>query len=204
MGISAWIMRGAVAAGLALAAAPACAQTVYYAAGQPGVAGGAATVGVQVRASVGGHCGFTDTQAPGGSFTQNNFDVTGFSRDFAFQLDCTGPSRVAVVSQNGGLLTGGTAPAGYAALAPYTVSLNLVGNSAVATGSCAVATLTTAAATPCAFRGPASTAAGLQLTSNSVSQTGTYLRVSAPAYTAGTLIAGSYSDTLTVTVSVAS
>lgn len=192
-------LRVLIAAGFALAAAPVCAQT-YYADGPN--AGGAANLSVIVKASVGGHCGFTTTQAPNGSYDQPDFDVAGLARDFAFQLDCTGPSRVAVVSANGGLKTSGTAPAGYATLAPYDVSLNLVGATATASASCPVAGLTAGAASPCAFRGPATTTAGLRLSSNSVGQTGSYLRVSAPAY-AGTLVAGSYTDTLTITVSVA-
>lgn len=195
-------MRSVIAAGLALAAAPACAQT-YYADGPN--AGGSAVLAVQVRASVGGHCGFTNTNAPSGSLDQSNFDATGFSHYFPFQLDCTGPSRVAVVSSNGGLLTSGSAPNGYATLAPYDVALKLVGSSTTATGSCAVATLTSNAASPCSFRGPATTTGGLLLSSSSVSQAGTYLLVSAPVYAGtSTLIAGTYADTLVVTVSVAS
>jgi hypothetical protein len=184
-----------------LSASAAGAQT-YYADGPN--AGGHATLPIQVTASVGGHCGFTTGSAPAGTYDQPNFDVNGLSHDFLFQLDCTGPSRVAVVSTNGGLLTGGSVPSGYITLAPYDVALNLVGSTATATGSCAVATLTSLAASPCSFRGPASTTAGLQLASPSIGQSGTYLRVSAPVFSGpGALVAGNYSDTLTVTVNVA-
>jgi hypothetical protein len=193
-----------LAIGIALLPQGAAAQTVY-AAGQPGVVGGNRQLPVMVTASVGGHCGFATGSAPSGTYTQPNFDVTGLNHDFSFVLDCTGPSRVAVVSANGGLLTGGSVPTGYTTLAPYDVALNVVGSTATATGSCAVATLTASAGAPCAFRGPVSQSQGLLLNSTSVSQPGTYLRVSAPAYGGpGTLIEGTYSDTLTVTVSAAS
>ncbi len=193
-----------LAIGVAMLPHAAAAQTVY-AAGQPGVVGGNRQLPVQVTASVGGRCGFATGSAPSGSYNQPDFDVTGFSHDFSFQLDCTGPSRVAVVSANGGLQTSGSVSPGYAALAPYDVALNLVGSSSTATGTCTVATLAAAAAAPCAFRGPVTTSQGLLLNSTSVNQPGTYLRVSAPAYNGSSaLIGGIYSDTLTVTVSAAS
>ena len=195
----------ATAVGVALLPQGAAAQQTVYAAGQPGVVGGFATLPVQVTASVGGHCGFATGSAPSGTYSQPDFDVTGLNHDFTFVLDCTGPSRVAVVSTNGGLLTGGSAPTGYTTLAPYTVTLNLVGSTATANGSCAVATLTASAGAPCTFRGPVSASQGLLLNSTSVSQPGTYLRVSAPAYAGSSaLVGGTYSDTLTVTVSAAS
>lgn len=192
------------AVGIALLPQSAAAQTVY-AAGQPGVVGGNRQLPVMVTASVGGHCGFATGSAPSGTYSQPDFDVTGLNHDFSFVLDCTGPSRVAVVSTNGGLLTSGSVPTGYTTLAPYDVTLNVVGSTATATGSCAVATLTASAGAPCAFRGPVSASQGLLLNSTSVSQPGTYLRVSAPAYGGpSTLVGGTYSDTLTVTVSAAS
>ncbi len=193
-----------LAIGIALLPQGAAAQTVY-AAGQPGVVGGNRQLPVMVTASVGGHCGFATGSAPSGTYTQPNFDVNGLNHDFAFVLDCTGPSRVAVVSANGGLLTGGSVPTGYTTLAPYDVALNVVGSTATATGSCPVATLTASAGAPCSFRGPVSQSQGLLLNSTSVSQPGTYLRVSAPAYSGtNALVGGTYSDTLTVTVSAAS
>ena len=114
-------------------------------------------------------------------------------------LDCTGPSRVAIESANGGLLTAGTVPAGYTTLAPYDVELNLVRNSgAPANASCAAADL--ASGGSCTFAGDAAGGDGLYLASASTNQTGSYVRVSAPAYTgANLLVSGNYSDTLTVT-----
>lgn len=189
------------ATGLTLCGAPASAQT-YYADGPN--AGGFASLPIQVRAMVGGRCGFATGAAPSGSFDQPNFDQTGFTHDFTFQLECTGPSRVAVVSSNGGLKASGSAPSGYSTLAPYDVMLNLVGSSATASATCAVAALTATTGTPCSFRGPATTTDGLRLNSNSILQTGSFVRVSAPAYSgANMLVSGNYADTLTVTVSVA-
>ena len=193
-----------LAIGIALLPQGAAAQTVY-ADGQPGVVGGNRQLPVMVTASVGGHCGFATGSAPSGTYTQPDFDVVGLNHDFSFALDCTGPSRVAVVSANGGLLTGGSVPAGYTTLAPYDVALNVVGSTATATGSCAVSTLTATSGAPCTFRGPVSQSQGLLLNSTSVNQPGTYLRVTAPAYAGSSaLVGGTYSDTLTVTVSAAS
>lgn len=203
MRIWVWTLEGVVAAGLMLGVTPASAQTTYYADGPN--AGGSAALQVQVKASVGGRCGFATGNLPGGAFDQRDFDVSGFTHDFAFQLDCTGPSRVAVVSANGGLKTAGSAPSGYATLAPYDVTVNLAGaNNVSVSQTCAVADLAAAAVAACSMRGPASTAAGLRLNASSVQLNGSYLRVSAPAHTgASRLVAGEYQDTLTVTVSAA-
>lgn len=176
------------------------AQTTAFAAGQGSP--NQIALQIQVLASVGGRCGFATTGVPTGSFDQPNFDVSGFTHDFPFQLECTGPSRVAVVSSNGGLLTGGAVPAGYAAKAPYDVALHLVGVNSSVDATCAAATLT--AGGTCPFRGPATTGQGLRLAASSINQGGTFLRVSAPAYAApDVLAAGNYADTLIVTVSVA-
>ena len=183
------------------AAGSAAAQTTAYAPSQGSP--NSIAIPVQVTASVGGRCGFASGEAPSGSFDQPNFDSTGFSHDFTFVLDCTGPSRVAVVSSNGGLLTGGTAPTGYAVRAPYDVTLNLVANGGapVVAATCAADTLT-AGSTCAQFLGPASTTQGLRLSAASTNQTGSYLRVSAPPYAGSAmLIAGNYADTLTVTLS---
>ena len=183
------------ACALALGASAASAQsTVYYP--------DSATVQVQVTASVGGRCGFASGGVPTGTFNQPDFDATGFSHDFVFVLDCTGPSRMAVISTNGGLKTGGAVPTGYTVTAPYEVALHLVANGGAtsADASCAAGTLTTGST--CSFIGPASTTNGLRLTAPSTDQAGSYLRVSAPAYAgAAQLVAGTYADTLVVTLS---
>lgn len=192
-----WLKRAlaaAAAAWLGLSASAAAAQTIYE--------GGHIALPVQVTASVGGRCGFADAGVPTGSFNQSDFDATGFSHDFTFTLDCTGPARVAVMSSNGGLLTSGTVANGYTTTAPYDVALHLVANDGATTAdaSCPAATLTSGSS--CSFVGPASTSVGLRLTAPSTNQTGSYLRVSAPAYAgAAQLVAGTYADTLTVTLS---
>lgn len=176
------------------------AQTTAYADGQG--APNQIMLQVQVQASVGGRCGFAASALPSGSFDQPDFDVTGFTHDFPFALECSGPSRVAVVSSHGGLMTAGTAPAGYATRAPYDVALHLVGETESADARCPAATLVSDGA--CPFRGPATTAQGLRLAAASIGRSGAFLRVSAPAYAAtDTLVAGRYTDTLTITVSVA-
>src|ERR1044071_9525705 len=78
---------------------PAHAQVTAYAAGQGAV--NSVEVGVEVRASVRSRCGFAVGGAPVGSIDQAEFDQSGFSKDFAIQLNCTGASRVAVSSVNG-------------------------------------------------------------------------------------------------------
>jgi hypothetical protein len=179
-----------------LPAAQATAQTAYAVGqGSPNQI----TLSIPVTASVGGRCGFA--AAPSGSHNEPDFDTHGWTRDFAFVLDCNGPSRVAVVSTNGGLLTPGSVPTGYATKAPYQVTVNLVPNSgSPATATCEAADLTAAGA--CSFRGPASNTVGLRLGSTSSSASGSYIRVSAPAYSGvNTLVNGTYSDTLTITLS---
>jgi hypothetical protein len=186
-----------IAIAAALPAAEASAQQVVY---HPSFT----QVPVQVKASVGGRCGFATNGAPNGSVSQADVDVNGLNHDFAFQLDCTSPLRVAVVSTNGALKTGGTAPTGYANTAPYSVTLNLVGNTGstqvTENATCAVATLV--AGSSCSFVGPSSATKGLRLAAPSMLQTGSFLRVTAPAYAgSNALVSGTYVDTLTVTIS---
>jgi hypothetical protein len=188
------------AAGVAalLGATPARAQTTAYAGGNPIV------LSIPVTASVGGRCGFADGAAPSGSYRQENFDKQGLASTFAFALNCTGPSRVAVVSSNGGLVAPNAAPSGYTNRAGYDVTLNLVASDGKtsAAATCAAATLTASGA--CAFRGPASTSQGLRLAASSVNQAGSFVRVSAPPVSGGaTLVEGVYTDTLSITLSVA-
>ncbi|HEX8192399.1 MAG TPA: hypothetical protein VF552_05815 [Allosphingosinicella sp.] len=193
-----FLLALAAAFAVVAAAAPARAQQTAYAGGNPIV------LSVPVTASVGGRCGFADGGAPSGSYRQENFDKQGLSNSFAFTLNCTGPSRVAVVSSNGGLVNNAAAPTGYTNRAAYDVTLNLVASDgrSTANATCAAATLTSAGG--CAFRGPASTAQGLRLAASSVNQAGSYVRVSAPPASGGAqLVEGTYTDTLTITLSVA-
>jgi hypothetical protein len=185
------------------APAPADSQQIIYAPGQ----GSPNSLGlpVNVTASVGGRCGFQAAGAPNGAVDTPNFDVNGISGSVPFKLNCTAPSRVAVASLNGGLLNGGATGPGYTGLAPYNVKLTLVPNAgASVVATCPAATLKTGAVAVCAptdFRGTASGTTGLRLGSPSTTPTST-IEVTAPVYAgAATLIAGNYSDTLTVTVS---
>lgn len=185
---------------LAIAGTPVHAQTTAYAAGQGAV--NSIEVGVEVRASVLGRCGFAPAGAPSGSIDQADFDQSGFSRDFAIRLDCTGASRIAISSLNGGMAAPATGGVGYQTKAPYRVALYLVAdNGTNASAACDASTLT--AGGTCAFAGTAGTAKGLRLAGASTKANGSYLRVSAPAYSGSeTLPAGRYSDTLSITVSV--
>lgn len=172
---------------------------------QTAYAGGSPVVlTIPVTASIGGRCGFADGALPAGSFHKDNFDQTGFSAQFDFSLNCTGPSRVAVASANGGLLTQAAAATGYRNKADYQISLNLqASNGSKAQASCAASTATGGGA--CAFAGTATTSQGLQLAASAINQPGSYVRVSAPAQSAAlpSLVEGAYSDVLTVTVSPA-
>jgi hypothetical protein len=207
------------AGGLAFAI-PAQAQTTAYAVGYPApysTPNSVTLAPIQVVASVGGRCGFATGNAPNGSVNAPALDTAGFDQSFNFILDCTGAFRVGVVSLNGGLLTGGSVPVGYGNKAPYDVQLNLRNdaNTVTATSACQAAELlTTNNAASCTaqylagginFAGAASTTRGLRVngvaTSLATSQT---IRVKANAYAGPDILtAGTYTDTLTVTVSVA-
>jgi hypothetical protein len=181
---------------------PAHAQVTAYAAGQGAV--NSVEVGVEVRASVRSRCGFANGGAPVGGIDRADFDQTGFSKDFAIQLNCSGASRIAVSSANGGMtMQAGAATAGYETRAPYQVAMRVVAdNGTSASASCDAAAL--AAGGTCSFAGTASGATGLRLVGASTKANGSYLRVSAPAYAGNAqLMAGRYSDTLTITVGIA-
>jgi hypothetical protein len=183
-----------------IASQQAHAQVTAYAVGQGAV--NSVEVGVEVRASVLGRCGFATGGAPSGTIDQAGFDQSGFIKDFAIILNCTGASRIAVSSANGGMATSEAGGAGYQTKAPYNVALYVAAdNGTNATATCAAAAL--AAGGSCSFAGTANAATGLRLAGASTKANGSYLRVSAPAYTGtDTLVAGRYSDTLTITVSV--
>ncbi|WP_436826891.1 hypothetical protein [Sphingomonas sp. DT-207] len=178
---------------------PVRAQVTAYAAGQGAVS--SIEVGVEVRASVRSRCGFASGGAPMGSIDQADFDRTGFSKDFPIQLNCSGASRIAVASANGGMATSASAN-GFSSKAPYQVALRVVAdNGTSASASCNAAALGGGGA--CSFAGTATSANGLRLAGASTRNNGSYLRISAPSYDGATpLIEGRYTDTLTITVSV--
>lgn len=199
------VLRAVVAGQALLLPSLALAQSTIL--GPTAYVGGAPVLlTLPVTASVGGRCGFAVNNAPSGSFDAGQIDQSPWSNRFPFALNCNGAARVAVTSANGGLRTAilPTAP-GYSGLAPYTVQLALVGaGGTTAAGQCEAATLTTGASAPCAFIGPTTQNQGLRIAPSSQNLTGAYLQVSAPAYAGpGVLVQGTYSDTLTVTVSAA-
>jgi hypothetical protein len=114
---------------------------------------------------------------------------------------------VAVVSENGGLLTpDGATGAGYSKNANYEVLLRLFGDAGAAnSGNCMAADLKTAAGSACQFRGPATAATGLLLPGPSTDVPGSFLTVRSTAATHQNLLVASpnYQDRLTVTVSPA-
>lgn len=178
--------------------------TAAHAQSQTAYAGGNPVVlTIPVTASINAQCGFADGSAPSGSFNKDNFDREGLSARFDFSLNCSGPSRVAVTSANGGLTTSALAGMGYSNKAEYTVTLNLAANNGSSVqASCAASALATGGA--CSFAGKATTTEGLLLSTAAVNQAGSYVRITAPAYTgSATLVHGTYSDSLTITVSPA-
>ncbi len=180
-------------------AAPASAQTTVY-------HGSSAVLSVPVTATVGGICGFAPNDIAEGSYDAGAIDTTAWQNDFTFTLRCTGPSRLAIVSSNGGLeTTPEPTDAGYIGLAPYDVDVHIVHNSGTADSSCTAAALEASSSDACALRGTASPTVGMFVPAPSYDLSGSYLRVSAPAYPGpSVLVSGAYGDTLTVTVSPAS
>lgn len=198
-------------ASLSLAAAMLC-GTAAKAQNVPGTAyyGGNPSnivLTVPVIATVGGRCGFATNGAPSGTYNiPGTIDATTWSNQFPFTLECTGPFRIAVVSTNGGLKTTPTSDPGYTDTAPYNVLVNVARSGGTTQGTCTAADLKATASTTCDLRGTASPTVGMSVPFPSYQLSGSYLQVSAPAYTATNplLIAGSYTDTLTVTVSPSS
>ena len=170
-----------------------------------------ATIAIDVKASVGGTCGFATNGAPTGTVNAGAIDTTGWSAQIPFVAQCTAPWRIAVSSLNGALKSAAAAPTGYANTAPYTVALNVPYDTGSSTGtvtsSCPVALIDQAqASSSCNFKGTASTTNGLEVP-RSFGLGGSFIQMSAPSYNGnnGTsiLVAGAYGDTLTVTVSPA-
>ena len=177
-------------------------QTAYF---DPGYGATEATLEIPVTASVGGACGFQT--APEDTVDAGEIDVAGWTKQVPFTAQCTAPWHIAVSSQNGGLATSGAVETGYRNKAPYTVTLNVehdAGTPGTVSASCPVAEIHAALATSnCDFAGTATKSHGLDIP-RSYGLTGSYVEVSAPAYNGpGVLIAGTYTDTLTVTVSPA-
>ncbi len=199
-----WMVRATAAAMAVSAVHPAMAeisqeQYAYYDA--PSGKQSVAVLSIPVTASVNTRCGFQQT-------IDENFDVgyidqAQWSRSTTFVPECTTPWRIAISSTNGGLLTddAGALPGGYYNKAPYTVALNINTDGGVVEASCAAADLHDSAGTTCEFKGTATIADGMRVT-RSYQRDPSQITVSAPAYAGpGVLISGTYTDTLTVTVS---
>lgn len=163
---------------------------------------------IDVLASVGGRCGFAPTGVPNGSIAAGQIDTADWSGQVALMPQCTAQWRIAVSSQNGGLKADNSAAGltGFTDKAPYDVSLHLVHDSGIVDSSCPVDQIAQVlAASACSFRGTASPTNGLSVP-RSYNQAGSYIRTSALAYpdaAAPRLVAGTYTDTLVVTVSPA-
>ena len=99
---------------------------------------------------------------------------------------CNTPSNVQLTSQNGAITTSGTPPSGFT---------NLINYSSTATFSGAAASLNTA--TNPAASGPES---GTAVSTTGATPSGTMTVAITPQANASRLIAGSYTDTLTITI----
>jgi len=165
------------------------------------------TLTVNVRASVSSSCTFSAGAAPSGTYSVGNVEGA-YSIDVDFSLRCNTPSRVGIVSDNGGLRAAGvpSVPTGYARLAPYQIMLRLAGDAgSTAQATCQSPTLT-AETGGCIFRGPATTTRGLRLPGPSRDAPGSLIRISSEGYSEPAILIASnaYADRLTVTISPAS
>lgn len=210
---SGWMALGSMMACATAFAQPAIAQTIsqeqyaYYRDpalpnyNYPGPA--QAVLSIPVTASVGGSCGFTT--APNANRNVGQIDITAWTEQVSFVPECTAPWRIAVSSQNGGLKTAAAPAAGYQNKAPYTVRLNVNSDNGVVAADCPVAQIDQAlGSSSCTFKGTATPSNGL-LIPRSFGLSGSYIQVDAPAYPGpDVLVAGTYNDTLVVTISPAS
>ena len=165
------------------------------------------SLSVNVTASVSASCAFSVGGAPGGTYSVGNVEEA-YSVDVPFSLRCNSPSRVGVVSDNGGLQADGipSVPAGYALRAPYEITLRLAGDAGSSAQETCQSPMLTATASGCTFRGPATSTRGLRLPGPAQDVPGSFLRISSSGYSEPeTLIASNtYADRLTVTISPAS
>ena len=184
----------------AVAGAQTTGQAVY--AGSPNEV----TLSVNVRASVSASCSFIVGAMPKGSYSLGDLKSS-YSLDIPFNLTCNSPSRVGIVSDNGGMLAASVPKdlPGYSNHAPYLVMLRLAGDAgSSAQATCESPTLT-AGASGCVFRGPATSTAGLRLPGPSQGRPGSFIRISSPSEPReDILVASDYADRLTVTISPAS
>ena len=204
-------LSGALAALALGAASPAWAQADAYFP-EPGgpQSPTSKALSIPVHASIGGSCTFAAGGAPSGTYNAGAIDTTAWTNDFLMTLTCTGPSRMAILSANGGLLSSSTSATGYTNLAPYQVDVSIAQNSGgPTTGGCPAEYLKSSSVAACTLRGTATATVGLPFNPSVGLTNQSFLRVSAPAYNAAfpagnVLVEGTYNDTLVVTVSPAS
>ena len=161
---------------------------------------------IPVTAAVTARCGFASGAAPAGTFDAGAIDRIAWSTDFAFTLDCNGPARIAIASRNAGLKADLAQPvSGYANVAPYLVAVSIAQGLGTTSASCTAAQLGANAGSACPLAGTASATDGLLIPAASSGLPGSFMRVSGAAYAgANVLVAGTYFDTLTVTIAPAS
>src|SRR5436190_23270245 len=119
------------------------------------------SLSINVTASVSAACSFSSGAVPGGTYSVGNVEGA-YSLDVTFSLRCNTPSRVGIVSDNGGMKAADvpSAAPGYSALAPYQITLSLAGEQGTtAQATCQSPTLTSGAG-GCVFRGPATATNG--------------------------------------------
>jgi hypothetical protein len=166
----------------------------------------AATLTINVTASVSPSCSFSSQNMPSGTYSVGDVEAA-YSLDVGFSLRCNAPSRVGIVSDHGGLQAPGllAPPPGYARLAPYQITLRLVGDGGTSAQATCQSPNLVAGSLGCVFRGPATAMNGLRLSGPSGDSPGSFIRISSRGYSdPATLIASnSYSDRLTVTISPA-
>jgi hypothetical protein len=161
---------------------------------------------INVTASVSASCAFSTGNSPDGNYSLGNLE-NAYLLDVIFSLSCNSPSRVGIVSANGGMRAAdiAAAPAGYSGLAPYEITLSLAGdNGASAQETCQSPTLL-AGAGGCVFRGPATATNGLRLPGASKDAPGSFIRISSTGWSESTILMASnaYADRLTITISPA-
>lgn len=206
--IAASLVKVTAAAAAIAVAQPALGQDygpklAYYPDSAPSGSQPNAVLTIPVTASVGGTCGFQNLA--NATFTVLDIDTTAWEREVGFVPECTAPWRIAVSSENGGLLqASGALPTGYRNKAPYTVALQVAADGGPVAASCDVAELAGTTPSPtCGFEGAATPTNGLYVP-RSYGLSGSKIKLQAPAYPGpDVLIAGTYTDTLTVTVSPA-
>ena len=132
-------------------------------------------------------------------FGSANLDADGSVNATAL-VDCNTPFKVSATSQNGAMKSATTPPSGFANSLPYTLSVSVpLDSGSTVNASCGSATLVTGA-TSCALSpaSPTGLSSGSGVASSKVSNL--TLQWTIPTVTR--LVAGSYSDVVTIRIAV--